>query len=127
MVKWLEKDIMEKINYNNKVFVSIENTKNGEVNKETLFYYHQKENIIWAEYHGGKIIKGFLVGYINENGKLFFHYEHINDEQIIRTGKCESEPVLLKDGRIELNEKWEWTNGDKSKGESKIIEKEKKL
>jgi hypothetical protein len=28
----------------------------------------------------------------------------------------------LPDGRIELNEKWEWTNGDKSKGKSKIIE-----
>ena len=114
---------MEEINYDNKIFVSIENTDNGEVNEETLFYYHQKENYIWAEYNGGKIIKGFLVGYINEMGKLIFHYEHINNEKIIRTGKCESEPHLLTDGRIELIEKWEWTNGDKTKGESKIIEK----
>jgi hypothetical protein len=104
---------MGEINYDNKVFVSVENTKNGEVNEETIFYYHQKEKFIWAEYNGGKIIKGFLVGYINKNGKLIFCYEHINNEQIIRTGKCESEPVLLSDGRITLNEKWEWTNGDK--------------
>jgi len=113
---------METINYNNKIFSSVENTKNGEVNKETLFYYFQEKDIIWAEYNGGNIIKGFLVGYINKNGKLYFTYEHINNEKTIRTGKCESEPKILPDGRIELNEKWEWTNVDKTKGESKIVE-----
>jgi len=112
----------DRINYDNKIFTSVENTANGEVNEETLFYYHQEENYIWAEYCGGKIIKGFLVGYVNENDNLIFHYEHINNDKIIRTGKCKSEPRLLTDGRIELVEKWEWTNGDKSKGESKIIE-----
>jgi hypothetical protein len=29
----------------------------------------------------------------------------------------------MENGKIELSEKWEWTNGDKSKGESNIIEK----
>ena len=114
---------MEKINFNNKIFISISNTENGEVNEETIFYYHQEDDYIWAEYYGGKIIKGFLVGYIQKNGTLNFHYEHINNEKIIRTGKCESEPKILKNGKIELLEKWEWTNGDKTKGESKIIEK----
>ena len=45
---------------------------------------------------------------------------NINNET--KTGKCNSIPKILEDGRIELLEKWEWTNGDKSKGESKIIE-----
>jgi hypothetical protein len=115
--------MMEKINYNNKIFVSISNTENGEVNEETIFHYYQENDYIWAEYYGGKIIKGFLVGYIDNNGILHFNYEHINNEKIIRTGECKSEPKKLNDGRIELKETWEWTNGDKSKGESKIIEK----
>jgi hypothetical protein len=115
--------LMERIDYNNRIFVSVTNTKNGEVNAETTFHYYQKENYIWAEYSGGIIIKGFLVGYIDENGILHFTYEHINNEKIIRTGKCESTPRMSKDGKIELLEKWEWTNGDKSKGESRIIEK----
>jgi hypothetical protein len=113
---------MEKINYDNKIFSSVENTENGEVNEKTIFHYHQNNEIIWAEYSGGKIIKGFLVGYKNNDEKLFFNYEHINNDKIIRTGVCESEPNILPDGRIELNENWEWTNGDKSKGKSKIIE-----
>jgi hypothetical protein len=111
-----------KINYDGKIFTSIENSKNGEVDGETFFYYHQNKEIIWSEYYGGIIKKGFLVGTANEIGKLEFTYEHINNENKTRTGKCNSTPILLEDGRIELEEKWEWTNGDKSKGESKIIE-----
>ena len=91
---------MDKINYNNKIFESISNTKNGEVNEETIFNYHQNGSYIWAEYSGGKIIKGFLVGYITEDEKLYFHYEHINNDKIIRTGKCESEAKINSDAQI---------------------------
>jgi GNAT superfamily N-acetyltransferase len=111
-----------KINYNNKIFKSIENTKNGEVDKKTLFNYHQNKEMIWAEYYGGTIKKGFLLGLVKENGELEFNYEHININNETRTGKCNSTPRILENGFIELFEKWEWTNGDKSNGESKIIE-----
>ena len=114
---------MRKVDLNDKIFVSVANTENGEVNEETIFHYYQKDNYIWAEYLGGKIIKGFLVGYISEDNILHFCYHHINNEYDIRTGKCTSTPKILEDGRVELSEKWEWTNGDKSKGESKIVEK----
>jgi hypothetical protein len=109
-------------NYNGKIFTNIENSKNGEVNGEIFFYYHQNKKIIWVEYYGEIIKKGFWVGTVNETGALEFNYEHINDENKTKTGKCHSAPILLEDGRIELVEKWEWTNGDKNKGESKIIE-----
>ena len=111
-----------KINYDNKIFTSIENTENGETNNETLFFYHQNKEIIWAEYYGGKIKKGFLLGFIKQNGDLEFNYEHININNETKTGICNSIPKILENGSIELLEKWEWTNGDKSKGESKIIE-----
>jgi hypothetical protein len=113
------------INFDNKIFTSIENTENGEVNNETLFYYHQNKEIVWAEYYGGLIKKGFLLGIVKHNGEFEFNYEHINTKNETRTGKCISVPKTLENGRIELLEKWEWTNGDKSKGESKIIEVKK--
>ncbi|MCL2178061.1 MAG: n-acetylglutamate synthase [Proteobacteria bacterium] len=109
-------------NYDNKVFTNIQNTDNGEVNSETLFYYHQNEDIVWAEYNGGSIKKGFLLGFVRGNGELVFHYQHINLHGEIRTGKCHSTPRILDDGRMELVEKWAWTNGDKSSGESTLIE-----
>jgi GNAT superfamily N-acetyltransferase len=93
------------INYDNKLFTSIENTENGEVGKETLFHYHQNKEIIWAEYYGGIIKKGFLLGLINPNGELEFNYEHMNKSNETKTGKCISTPKVLEDGRIELFEK----------------------
>jgi hypothetical protein len=33
----LEVEIMNEINYDNKIFVSIANTENGEVDEETIF------------------------------------------------------------------------------------------
>ena len=110
-----------KINYDNKIFTSLENTENGEVNKDTTFYYHQNKDIIWAEYFGGIIKKGFLLGFVKNNGELEFNYQHINMNNEIKTGKCISIPKILENGKIELLESWEWTNGEK--GTSRIIEK----
>jgi len=95
--------------------------KNREAWNEALGY-HQNKEIVWAEYYGGKIKRGALLGFVRQNGELEFNYEHININNEIKTGKCNSTPKILEDGRIELSEKWEWTNGEKSKGESKIIE-----
>jgi hypothetical protein len=48
---------METLNHNGKIFVSFSNTENGEVNEGTVFHYHQTDEYIWAEYHGGIIIE----------------------------------------------------------------------
>lgn len=47
------------LNLDNKKFVAVENTANGEVSSQTEFHYHQQGNMIWAEYGGGEILKGF--------------------------------------------------------------------
>lgn len=110
------------INYHQKTFQSIANTDNGEVGEQTLFHYQQKGNIVWAEYSGGVIVKGFLVAKVIENDALDMRYEHINSAGEIMTGKCSSTPEILPDGRIRLYEKWQWTSGDLSSGESIIEE-----
>lgn len=84
--------------------------------------YHQRENILWADYSGGEIRKGYLVGTVVENGELDFYYQHINEQKQIRIGVCRSIPQVLENGRIELSEKWQWLNGDRSEGASVIIE-----
>jgi hypothetical protein len=38
------------------------------------------------------------------------------------TGICRSTPEILPDGRIRLHEKWQWTSGDRSSGESIVEE-----
>jgi hypothetical protein len=57
------------INYNNKTFVSKENTDNGEVSSQTIFKYYQEGSIVWADYSGGEIVKGHLIAKADEAGQ----------------------------------------------------------
>ena len=109
------------INLHNKKFKALENSNNGEVSSSTIFHYRQNGKVISATYTGGDIIQGFLVGKVVEN-HLEFTYQHINLKMELMTGKCISIPLTLPDGKIQLEEKWEWTCRDYSKGTSLLIE-----
>jgi hypothetical protein len=110
------------INYNNKKYSPIQNTKNGETTTETVFEYNQTGNILTSKYSGGKIIKGHLIGIVYENGNINMSYHQVNNKGEIMTGICKSRPEILENGKIRLHESWEWTSGDKSKGQSIIEE-----
>lgn len=115
---------MTRINYDNKTFASVHNSETGKVGAETVFHYHQKENLVWAEYWGGAIVFGNLIGKIADNETLEIRYQHLNKKGELMTGKCFSMPETLSDGRIRLREKWQWTSGDLSEGESIVEETE---
>ena len=91
-------------------FTAVSNSETGEVSDQTIFSYHQKENVIWAEYSGGSIIKGFLLGTIDDNNNLHFDYRHINTEGESKSGECHSEP-RFENGKLRFYEKWKWTSG----------------
>ncbi len=110
------------INYNNKIFVPLSNTENGETSNETIFKYKQVGNILTSEYSGGAIKKGHLIGLVDENGTIDMRYHQINANGELMTGICTSRPEILANGKIRLHESWQWTSGDKSKGESIIEE-----
>ncbi|UPL03915.1 hypothetical protein LCI18_014849 [Fusarium solani-melongenae] len=109
--------------YDGKVFGSASNTSNGEVGAETRFHYHQDGKIVWAEYSGGSIIRGTLIATVkDEDNSLDMRYQHVNKEGELMTGQCKSTPEVLADGRLRMHEKWKWTSGDRSEGESVIEE-----
>jgi hypothetical protein len=110
------------MNYNNKIFRPISNIENGETSNETIFKYRQTGNILTSEYSGGKIISGHLIGLVDENGNIDMRYHQVNNAGEIMTGICKSIPEILENGKIRLHESWEWTSGDKSKGQSIIEE-----
>lgn len=109
------------IDLNNKKFKSLSNSDNGEVSDATIFHYYQQEQCIWAEYHGGEIIRGFIVGKI-VNDQLEFTYQHLNTAFELMTGKCISSPAINESGKITLHERWQWTCRDFSIGESILVE-----
>lgn len=123
-------DILEKtggtstaeINLNGKQFVPKMNSTNGEASEQTIFNYFQQENMIWADYAGGDIVRGYLIGIMEYNGELDFYYQHINSHGQLRIGKCHSIPNMLRNGKLEIEEQWQWLDGDNSVGSSTVIE-----
>lgn len=111
-----------KFDLNNKKFILFSGSKNGEANPDTVFNYHQEKDLIWADYSGGDILKGFLIGTTCDDISFKFTYQHVNNSMEIMTGICESITYLDVSGRIMISEKWEWTCKDFSKGKSKLIE-----
>ncbi|MBD8490528.1 n-acetylglutamate synthase [Echinicola sp. CAU 1574] len=111
-----------KINYNNKRFRSISNSGNGEVSSETFFEYKQEGTILTGTYSGGEIIKGQLLGKVNDQGVIAMNYHHLNTKGQLMSGCCKSVPEFLENGKIKLLESWQWTSGDGSVGQSVIEE-----
>ncbi|MDP4664006.1 MAG: n-acetylglutamate synthase [Salibacteraceae bacterium] len=110
------------MNYHNKSFRAIQNSDNGETSSETVFHYVQEGNILTSNYSGGKIVKGHLMGKVDENGIITMCYHQINTAGELMTGTCTSTPEVLPNGKIRLHETWQWTSGDLSKGASIIEE-----
>ncbi|SFA47031.1 hypothetical protein SAMN04488511_106123 [Pedobacter suwonensis] len=110
------------INYNDKLFKPVNTTENSETSNETIFKYKQRGNILTAEYEGGKIVYGHLLGLVDHEGNIEMRYHQINQEGELMTGTCSSKPELLANGKIRLHETWQWTSGDQSKGQSIIDE-----
>jgi hypothetical protein len=114
-------------NYNNRTFAPLTNTPNGQVSPSTLFHYYQSSSpsgspIVWAEYAGGSIAKGFLIATVQADGTLDARYQHVDTSGELMTGMCRSTPELLPDGRLRLHERWRWTSGDLSEGGSVVEE-----
>jgi len=110
------------IDYNGKVFRTVTNSENGETSGDTLFYYRQSGSFLTSEYKGGKIKYGHLIGQVDEKGCIDIRYHQINEKNELMTGVCRSVPEMLGNGKIRLHETWEWTSGDRSKGNSIIEE-----
>ena len=110
------------MNYHNKKFRPVSNSENGEVSSEMVFHYQQEGNILTCSYQGKSIKKGQLIGLVDSEGKIDMRYHQINLAGELMTGICHSTPEIMENGKIRLLESWQWTSGDRSKGNSILEE-----
>lgn len=110
------------ISYNNKYFKPVSISENGEVSEEITFHYKQKGNILTCSYTGGNILKGELIGLVSNNGSIDMKYLQINKKLEINSGICQTKLEILPSGKFRLHETWQWTSGEKSKGNSILEE-----
>jgi len=90
-----------------RTFRAVADVKRGEVDTATVFSFHEHNGVVWAEYGGGAITKGFLVG-TRHGDQLDFRYAQLNSAGETSTGHSSDLITILDDGRLRLNERWEW-------------------
>lgn len=101
-------------------FAAVSEVVGGEVRADTVFTYHERAGEVWAEYAGGAIRRGFLVG-TRDGDRLDFRYTQLNADGDTSTGHCMSIVSALPDGRLRLDETWQWESRTGS-GTSMVVE-----
>ncbi|MGW7413294.1 hypothetical protein [Streptomyces sp. NPDC054863] len=85
----------------------------GQVGTRTRFTYHEQGGRIWAEYAGGDVVRGHLVG-TRTGDRLDFRYVQLKQDGSTSSGHCLSLVTLLADGRVRLAESWAWESQEGS-------------
>lgn len=86
-----------------------------EVNKKTIFEFKQDGLLIYANYAGGKVKHGHLIGIITGN-RLSHKYVQVNLADEINAGEGNSD-IRLNGNKLQIVEEWEWASKD-GKGKS---------
>ena len=110
------------LDYNARTFRSVANSDGGDVDGQTTFHYHQRDNVVWATYAGGSVAFGTLLAKVDADGNLDMRYQHVSVDGNFKSGRCHSRPETLADGRVRLHERWQWTDGAEGHGVSVIEE-----
>ncbi|MGW0664115.1 hypothetical protein [Streptodolium elevatio] len=79
----------------------------GEVDSATRFRYREADGAVWADYAGGEIVRGHLIG-TRDGDTMDFRYVQLNRDGKTSSGHCATRITELPDGRLLLDETWEW-------------------
>lgn len=88
------------------VMNAVETDPCGVISFETIFEFEQVDTFVTAQYKGGKIRQGYLVGNLLAN-KLEFRYCQIQVDGTLDGGssKCD---VLMSGGLVQIIEHFSW-------------------
>jgi hypothetical protein len=106
---------MKEVTFENLKMNVIQTAPNGVVNQFTIFTFSQKDNFVSANYAGGPIYQGFLVGTINM-GKLLFSYCQLQIDGKTDNGQSECDITISENGKIRLVENFKWASKNDETG-----------
>ncbi len=110
------------LNYDGRTFRSEAEETAGQDGAGPVGHYHQDGSVVWAEFAGGRVLRGTLVGSCDAEGVLSLAYCQLLSDSSVVSGRCTSVPTVLDDGRIRLHEHWERFGPDAAAGTSVIEE-----
>jgi hypothetical protein len=92
---------------------AVATAEGGEVSADTLFTFAQIGNTVSAQYVGGTVRLGYLVGTLAAE-ELRCRYVQIDHTGRVDSGSSVCDVSLLPDGRIQLHEHFQWESRDGS-------------
>jgi L-amino acid N-acyltransferase YncA len=104
----------------NKRFRCIYNSTAGAATSDTVFHYRQDGGIVWGTYSGGGVAHGTLLAKVHSDDELDMRYLQVGADGSFRSGTCRSRPKRREDGRLIVEEEWQWDAG--GSGRSTILE-----
>jgi hypothetical protein len=107
--------VLDVPSYDGRLFGPLEPTPGSVVG-----HYHQHDDLVWADFAGGPVRTGRLVGVRDRAGVIEAAYCQVMTDGEVVAGRCLSIPSVLGDGRLRLTEQWRRADG--SSGESCIQE-----
>jgi hypothetical protein len=84
--------------------------------------YHQRGDLVWADFDGGEVVRGSLTGVCDPDGTIRFAYSMVLTGGRLVSGQSVNVPQILDDGRIRLHERWQRFGDGATSGESRIEE-----
>ena len=97
-----------RFDFNNKNFRVIKNDgPDAEVTEETVFHFKQEDNVVHADYYGGKVKMGKFIGIIEDN-EIHFKYHQVNLLNEFNSGHSKDQIELTENKKIRLIDEWEW-------------------
>ena len=82
----------------------------GVVNEQTIFHFSQKDGVVQANYAGGKIKQGYLVGRFTSENQLEFSYCQMQIDGKLDNGASKCDVSKDANGTITLTEHFEWAS-----------------
>ena len=101
------------ISLDGRTLAGVANSDAGEVSGETRFEFEQEGDRINAHYSGGDIVDGYLVGTF-DGQKWDVRYTQLNSNHETASGHSVGTVEPLEDGRIRVEDDWEWESKDGS-------------
>lgn len=89
----------------------------------TVAEYRQEGDLVWAEFGGGKVRRGTVIGTCAQDGTLRLGYTMVFATGEVITGRAVSTPRWQPDGRLVLCEEWERYGEHAARGTSYLEEK----
>ena len=120
---------LQKLSLDNRVFVPVENSDNGVVSGKTRFHFWQDGMVFYADYFGGDVREGHIIGTFDKDGTGDLLYHCLTTDKQLKAGKAKAVFFKTDDDRLAFELDWEWITGDHSWGQSRyeeVVEKDLK-